>query len=204
MLDKNLRVRRFSAKAAEMFKLEDGKIGERIEILGSELPELPKLASRVMRRRQGVEKEIVRADGHHYSLRIRPYLTNIGEVEGAVIFLVNIDQIKQAEKERQELSETLASLFESTPDAVMTVNAAGRIERVNEQTEKMFGYDRRELIGKPIAKLIPGQFPKGTRKTPADSLPRQLDWSCWPDARTARRFPWRLCSAPWVWRELKA
>ena len=33
MLDKNLRVRRFSAKAAEMFKLEDGKIGERIDIL---------------------------------------------------------------------------------------------------------------------------------------------------------------------------
>ena len=44
MLDKNLRVRRFSAKAAEMFKLEDGKIGERIDILGSELPELPKLS----------------------------------------------------------------------------------------------------------------------------------------------------------------
>ena len=169
MLDKNLRVRRFSAKAAEMFKLEDGKIGERIDILSSELPELPKLASRVMRRREGVEKEIVRADGHHYSLRIRPYLTNVGEVEGAVIFLINIDQIKQAEKERQELSETLASLFESTPDAVLTVNAAGRIERVNEQAEKMFGSDRRELIGKPIAKLIPGQFPKGPVKRGADS-----------------------------------
>ena len=166
MLDKNLRVRRFSSKAAEMFKLEDGKIGERIGILSSEVPELPKLASRVMRRRQGIEKEIVRADGHHYSLRIRPYLTNIGEVEGAVIFLINIDQIKQAEKERQELSETLASLFESAPDAVLTVNAAGRIERVNGQAEKMFGFDRRELIGKPVAKLIPGQFPEGTRKTP--------------------------------------
>ena len=169
MLDKNLRVRRFSAKAAEMFKLEDDKIGERIDILSSELPELTKLASRVMRRREGIEKEIVRADGHPYSLRIRPYLTNVGEVEGALIFLINIDQIKRAEKERQELSETLASLFESTPDAVLTVNAAGRIERVNEQAEKMFGSARRELIGKPIAKLIPGQFPKAPVKRGADS-----------------------------------
>ena len=33
----------------------------------------------------------------------------------------------------------------------MTVNAAGRIERVNGQAEKMFGYDRREL-GKPVGR----------------------------------------------------
>ena len=76
-----------------------------------EVPELPKLAAQVMRRRQGLKRKSCEADGHHYSLRIRPYLTNVGEVEGAVIFLINIDQIRQAEKERQELSETLASLL---------------------------------------------------------------------------------------------
>ena len=196
MLDKNLRVRRFSSKAAEMFKLKDGKIGERIEILGAEVPELPKLASRVMRRRQGVEKEIVRADGHHYSLRIRPYLTNIGEVEGAVIFLVNIDQIKQAEKERQELSETLASLFESAPDAVMTVNAAGRIERVNGQTERMFGYDRRELIGKLVAKLIPGQFPKAPGKRHADSVAAPAGLELLARRKDGSTFPVEIMLSP--------
>jgi two-component system CheB/CheR fusion protein len=176
MLDKNLRVRRFSSQAAEMFKLEDGEVGERIGILSAEVPELSKLAARVMRRRQGIEKEIVRADGLHYSLRLRPYLTNDGKVEGAVIFLVNIDQIKEAEKERQELGETLATLFESAPDAVMTVNAAGRIERVNGQAEKMFGYDRRELLGKPVAKLMPGQFPKapGKRRTNSTAIGLEL------------------------------
>ncbi len=160
MLDKKLRLRRFSSRAAEMFKLKEREVGERLEILAAELPELPKLAARVMRSRQGMEREIVRAGDHRYSLRIRPYLTDNGEAEGAVIFLVNIDQIKEAEQKRQELSETLASLFESAPDAVMTVNASGRIERVNGQAEKMFGYDRRELIGRPVAKLMPGQFPK--------------------------------------------
>ena len=196
MLDKNLRVRRFSSKAAEMFKLEDGKIGERIDILGSELPELPKLTSRVMRRREGVEKQIVRADGHHYSLRIRPYLTNVGEVEGAVIFLINIDQIRQAERERQVLSETLASLFESTPDAVLTVNAAGRIERVNKQAEKMFGSDRRELIGKPITKLIPGDFPKGPAKREADSLTTPAGLESLAQRKGGSTFPVEIMLSP--------
>ena len=196
MLDKSLRVRRFSSKAAEMFKLKDSKIGERIGILSSEVPELPKLASRVMRRRQGVEKEIVRADGHHYSLRIRPYLTNIGEVEGAVIFLVNTDQIKQAENERQELSETLASLFESAPDAVMTVNAAGRIERVNGQAERMFGYDRRELIGKLVAKLIPGQFPKAPAKRRADSVAAPAGLELLARRKDSSTFPVEIMLSP--------
>ena len=196
MLDKNLRVRRFSSRAAEMFKLEDGHVGERIGILGSEVPELPKLASRVMRKRQGVEKEIVRKDGHHYSVRIRPYLTNIGEVEGAVIFLINIDQITQAEKDRQELSETLASLFESTPDAVMTVNAAGRIERVNGQAEKMFGYDRRELIGKLVAKLIPGQFPKAPAKRRAHSVAAPAGLELQARHKNGSTFPVEIMFSP--------
>jgi two-component system, chemotaxis family, CheB/CheR fusion protein len=196
MLDKNLRVRRFSSKAAEMFKLDDGKIGERIDILSSELPELPKLAARVMRQREGVEKEIVRADDHRYSLRIRPYLTNVGEVEGAVIFLINIDQIKQAEKERQELSETLASLFESTPDAALTVNAAGRIDRVNEQAESMFGFNRRELIGKPIAKLIPSHFPKGLPKRSADSLTTPAGLELLAQRKGGSTFPVEIMLCP--------
>ena len=158
MLDKKLHVRRFSSRAAEIFKLEDG---ERIGILAAEVPELPTLINRVIRSRQGIEREIARKGDHHYSLRIRPYLTDNGEAEGAVIFLVNIDQIREAERKRQELSETLAMLFESSPDAVITVNASGRIERVNGQAEKMFGYGRRELLGKPVAKLIPGRFPGG-------------------------------------------
>ena len=169
MLDKNLRVRRFSSGAAEMFKLKDGEVGERIGILRSEIPDLPELAARVIRRRQKIEREIIQADDHHYSLRIRPYLTNNGEVEGAVIFLVNIDQIKEAEQKRRELSETLATLFESAPDAVIAVNASGRIERVNGQAEKMFGYDRRELLGKPVAKLMPRHFPKAPVKRRAGS-----------------------------------
>ena len=138
----------------------------------------------------------MRADGHHYSLRIRPYLTNNGEVEGAVIFLVNIDQIKQAEKERQELSETLATLFESTPDAVLTVNAAGRIERVNEQAEKMFGSDRRELIGKPVAKLMPGHFPKGPGKRRADSLTTPAGLELLAQRKDGSTFPVEIMLSP--------
>ena len=196
MLDKNLRVRRYSSQAAEMFKLEGGEVGERIGILSAEVPKLPKLAAQVMRTQKGIEKEIVQADGHHYSLRLRPYLTGNGEVEGAVVFLVNIDQIKEAEQERQELSETLATLFESSPDAVMTVNAPGRIERVNGQTEKMFGYDRRELLGKPVAKLMSGQFPKAPGKRRTGSTATAVGMELMARRKDGSKFPVEIMLNP--------
>ena len=49
-------------------------------------------------------------------------------------------------------------LFEFAPDGIVVVDAGGLIRQANPQTEKMFGYGRSELIGKPIEVLIPERF----------------------------------------------
>jgi PAS domain S-box-containing protein len=49
-------------------------------------------------------------------------------------------------------------LFDTAPDAMVIANAAGQIEFVNLQTEKVFGYSRSELVGQPIELLIPDRF----------------------------------------------
>ena len=49
-------------------------------------------------------------------------------------------------------------LFESASDAIMTTDSEGQILEVNAETGKQFGYDRQELIGEPVEKLIPRRF----------------------------------------------
>src|SRR5438105_12098285 len=44
---------------------------------------------------------------------------------------------------------------------MVIVDAGGRITLVNSQTEKMFGFDRSELIGHPVEVLIPRRFREG-------------------------------------------
>jgi PAS domain S-box-containing protein len=49
----------------------------------------------------------------------------------------------------------LADLLDRAPDGVVIVDDKGRIMLVNEQTERLFGYPRDELLGERVEKLLP-------------------------------------------------
>lgn len=51
--------------------------------------------------------------------------------------------------------ERFRRLLEAAPDAILEVNANGRITLVNAAAEQMFGYARGELIGQSIELLVP-------------------------------------------------
>jgi len=71
----------------------------------------------------------------------------------------NMSRLEAQEALRQS-EATFRSLLEATPDAMVIVNPEGIIQRVNVQTEKLFGYDREELLGKPVELLVPERFRK--------------------------------------------
>ncbi len=59
---------------------------------------------------------------------------------------------------RKKAEERFRAVLEAAPEAMVIVNKDGRIVLVNAQTQKLFGYGREELLGKPVEMLVPQRF----------------------------------------------
>ncbi len=73
------------------------------------------------------------------------------DVVGIVSLLSDSTTIKKSERKFE-------SLLESAPDALVIINQMGQIVLVNVQTERMFGYERHELIGFEVEVLMPPRY----------------------------------------------
>ena len=74
-----------------------------------------------------------------------------GKLVGAVNMLVDISDRKRAD----EYGQRLASIVESSDDAIVSKDLNGIIASWNHGAETLFGYTAPEVIGKPVNILIP-------------------------------------------------
>jgi PAS domain S-box-containing protein len=95
----------------------------------------------------------VRKDGSRFmaDVIITALKDDQGKLRGFVKVTRDVTEIKKAEGK-------FRGLLEAAPDAMVIVNQTGKIELVNGQAEKLFGYRREELYGQPVEILIPQRF----------------------------------------------
>jgi PAS domain S-box-containing protein len=91
-----------------------------------------------------------------------------------------------AQKAAQDASSFLASIVESSDDAIIAKDLDGRITSWNQGAERLFGYTAAEVVGKPISLLIPferlneepgilGRLRKGERIDHYETVRRRKD-----------------------------
>ena len=93
----------------------------------------------------------LRKDGSEFPVEIG--LNPIDTEEGTMVLSAVLDI-----SARKRLEQRFRQVVESAPNAIVMIGPNGLIEMVNVQTERMFGYSRNDLLGKPVEILVPERY----------------------------------------------
>ena len=84
-------------------------------------------------------------------------LSVIAGIWAAVYFII---RYKNSLIDDNKNKERLKALFEFATEGILIADDNGNIIMINPMAEKMFGYDKEELLGNKVEKLIPGRVSK--------------------------------------------
>jgi PAS domain S-box-containing protein len=100
---------------------------------------------------EGRDLHGLRSDGSEFAVEIG--LNPINTPDGLRIMSVIVDI-----SARKHAEQMFRFAVESSPSALVETDAAGTILLVNKETERLFGYNRQELIGQSVDMLVPPRF----------------------------------------------
>lgn len=87
--------------------------------------------------------------GKYYYIKIRPYRTTTNVIDGVVITLEDITDLKSAEKMAR-----LAVVLKDSNDAIILISSEGSILEWNFGAEKLYGYSENEALKMNFKELI--------------------------------------------------
>jgi PAS domain S-box-containing protein len=82
-------------------------------------------------------------------------------VVGSGIGVALVHWLRISIRAAEALARQREVLIETDPNAILVVDAEGRIQLVNGQLTKLFGYRQNELIGQPVETLLPRRYRRG-------------------------------------------
>lgn len=222
MLDSNLRIRRFTPAARKTLNLAATDVGHAVIDrmltdlrLPADIPDLERSIRQVMETATSKEFELQDRTRHWYLLRIRPYVTVEGKVDGSIIALYDVNEAKQRSAEvaeanlrlqheltlRQEAEQKFHAIVESAPEAIVLSDRRGKITLVNGQVEHLFGYQRKELIGQTVNLLVPARLRRqvldsGSFRAFSQAQPIELGLDLFGVRKDGGEFPVEISLSP--------
>ena len=154
-LDRDLKIRRFTPKIADMFNLLPQDVGRSIENFTHNLGDENVLGNlkNVLETAEPFSEEVIDRDGNHWLLRIIPYQAKL-EVGGVVATLVDLNSVKETAAKLRRYRD----IVESTVEAIIGANPQGIISSWNPGAEALYGYSAEEIIGQHVTKIMPAEL----------------------------------------------
>ncbi|MEM8908580.1 MAG: PAS domain S-box protein, partial [Bacteroidota bacterium] len=134
-----------------------GKKAYQMLVASSEQKEvLPKLKQRQGGIADEYFLEHVHKNGRRWMARIKgsPYRNAKGEIIGTMGVVNDISAQREVERRIVESEQKFRKIINTSLDAVVTIDAKGKVTEWSRQAERTFGYTRDEAVGQSMSELI--------------------------------------------------
>jgi two-component system CheB/CheR fusion protein len=150
MLGNDLTIRRFTPMAERIFNLIPADVGRRLSDLSRALlvPDLDTSVQEVIEHLLPIEREAQDRHGHWYLLRIRPYRTRENKIDGAVILLIDIDEMRRA----------VDVLMGATNQPLLILEPDSKVRKANQAFCGFFGVSPEEVTERSLYEAANGQW----------------------------------------------
>ncbi|MEZ5361861.1 MAG: PAS domain-containing protein [Bryobacterales bacterium] len=121
MLDRELRIQRFTPGAQKALNLIPGDVGRPVSDINLKIdvPNLAEKVEEVVDSFTPLETEVRDSSGRWYSMRVRPYKTEDNRIDGAILAFVDIDEAKRGREALSESAKGWRELVEEAPDFIL-------------------------------------------------------------------------------------
>jgi two-component system CheB/CheR fusion protein len=153
LLDRTLRVRRFTPNAIEHFSLQRGDEGRPLSDISCRLddPSFADDLARVLATDEVADAEVRTAAGRTVLRRVLPYRTAEGRTEGLVATFVDVTALRDATRQARHLM----TILEDSNDAVLVFDFEGAITGWNAGAERLYGLQRDEAVAGGLYAIVP-------------------------------------------------
>jgi len=160
MMGNDLRIRRFTTMAEKVLNLRSTDIGRPIMEIRSnlEILDLEGLLSGVINDLAPKEIEAQDTNGGWYSVRVRPYRTEDNKIEGAVMALHDVDQLKRSLQEVEQARDFAQVVVEAVPGPLAVLDADLRVMIANRSFYETFELERLQTEPGLLQDLLRGQW----------------------------------------------
>lgn len=156
MLNNELQIRHFTPPTQKIMNIRVADLGRPITDIRLNLSEenLEPILLDVLETLGTREVEVQDRRGCWYLLRVRPYRTSENKIEGLVLVLVEIEQLRKSQQELKEAHDFARAVIDSVSFPLVVLNMDLRIRDANSAFRELSGRAPEELVSRSFPEVV--------------------------------------------------
>lgn len=141
-------VRRFTPPAKRLFGVQASDVGQPLRLANLSVPGLKDFVAAACAGAGETTHEIADEHGHWHSLSVRPYLNADGSVDGAVLMMTDINELKRTEIRIAAEREHAEAIVQAVPSPLAILSAELTLVSANEAFYRTFQLASDDAVGR--------------------------------------------------------